>query len=99
MIVRIVKMEFEPAKVYDFLTLFKKSEELIKNFKGCNKLQLLQDVSNNNIFFTYSYWDSEKDLDNYRSSEVFKTIWKQTSSMFIQKASAWSTTIVNENSI
>lgn len=90
MIIRIVKMTFQPEKVNEFLEIFNASKQLIRNMPGCGHLELLNDVNQSNIFFTYSYWDSETDLTNYRNSEVFSTVWSKTKILFSAKADAWS---------
>lgn len=93
MIVRIVKMEFEPTKVESFKQLFDSHCELIRAFKGCKHLKLLQDVRHSNCFFTYSYWQDEKALEDYRNSELFGKVWAQTKVLFCAKPEAWSTSI------
>lgn len=90
MIVRIVKMEFAPEKVNDFMQLFKATRSKIASFEGCKSLQLLNDVNNRNVFFTHSTWVSEKHLDNYRNSELFQDTWAKTKAMFDGKPLAWS---------
>ena len=42
------------------------------------------------MFFTYSYWNSENDLNEYRNSELFAKVWAETKPMFAEKAQAWS---------
>lgn len=83
-------MTFDPTKVKDFLEIFNESKQLIRNMKGCSHLELLNDINSNNIFFTYSYWDTEDDLDDYRKSEVFEQVWNKTKILFIEKPEAWS---------
>ncbi len=90
MIIRIVKMTFVPEKVEEFLKIFHDSKQLIRNMPGCNHLELLNDIQSENIFFTYSYWDSENDLNNYRNSDVFNKVWSQTKILFEAKPEAWS---------
>lgn len=90
MIIRIVKMTFTEQNVPAFLDLFDKTSNKIRNFPGCNHLELLRDVRNPNIFFTYSHWDSTDDLDNYRNSELFADVWGKTTVLFSEKAAAWS---------
>ncbi len=51
MIIRIVKMIFEPEKVSDFLEIFNNSKQHIRNFKGRTHLELLNDMNVPNIFF------------------------------------------------
>lgn len=90
MFVRIVKMSFKPERVEEFLNNFEASKSKIRSFKGCGLLELYRDKSNSNIFFTYSYWETEKDLDNYRNSSLFKSVWAQTKLLFNEKPEAWS---------
>ncbi len=94
MIVRQVKLTFQSLHVEDFLELFYSVEEKIKTFPGCQKLELLQDINNKNIFFTYSIWNSEADIELYRHSDLFESVWKKTKSFFLVPAEAWSLTIV-----
>ena len=95
MIVRIVKMKFNKEKISTFLQIFNESNSKISGFPGCKKLQLLREKSSGNVFFTYSFWENEESLENYRNSELFKEIWTQTKVLFEEKAEAWSTEIVD----
>ncbi|RMG79768.1 MAG: antibiotic biosynthesis monooxygenase [Bacteroidetes bacterium] len=90
MIIRIVKMTFATDKTDEFLQVFDTSKNKIRNFKGCLHLELLQDIHHPNVFFTYSWWESETDLNNYRHSELFKTTWSKTKVLFADKPEAWS---------
>ncbi|WP_299125846.1 antibiotic biosynthesis monooxygenase family protein [uncultured Tenacibaculum sp.] len=90
MFVRIVKMSFQPKKIEEFLKNFDSKKEFIRKSPGCNLLELYRDKTNPNIFFTYSYWDTEQDLENYRNSELFKGVWAQTKVLFNDKPLAWS---------
>lgn len=90
MMIRIVKMTFAPEKVNEFLEIFNSSKHLIRAMHGCNRLELLNDINSPNIFFTYSYWNSENDLNTYRTSELFACVWGQTKILFSAKAEAWS---------
>ena len=90
MFVRIVKMSFEPSKVEAFLNHFEINKIDIRNFEGCQLLELYRDKTDSNVFFTYSYWSKETDLESYRQSDLFKTVWSQTKLMFNAKPQAWS---------
>ena len=90
MFVRIVKMSFHPEHIETFLANFDKKKEYIRNSPGCRLLELYRDKYNRTIFFTYSYWDSEQDLENYRNSELFKDVWAATKILFNKKPEAWS---------
>jgi heme-degrading monooxygenase HmoA len=90
MLVRIVKMSFAEENIDTFSLLFNSKKEYIRNFLGCRLLELYRDKTHTNIFFTYSYWDSEADLENYRNSELFAAVWSQTKVLFNEKPQSWS---------
>lgn len=83
-------MTFVPEKVPQFLSLFEERKAEIAAFPGCGHLELWQENGAGNIFFTYSLWDTEDDLENYRNSALFKDTWKRTKSLFEADAEAWS---------
>ncbi len=90
MFVRIVKMGFKPEKVNTFLSNFELVKSKVRGFEGCLFLELYRDKNNTNQFFTYSYWEDEQALENYRNSDLFKGVWKNTKQYFNQKPEAWS---------
>jgi heme-degrading monooxygenase HmoA len=90
MFVRIVKMNFQEDKVDAFLNNFEEVKEHIRNFPGNRFLELYRDRNDPNIFFTYSYWEQEEDLENYRKSDLFCEVWAFTKQLFKAKAEAWS---------
>lgn len=83
-------MEFQPDKIDLFLQNFELVKEQIRNFEGCLHLKLLRDQNQPHIFFTYSKWEKASDLENYRTSDLFKNVWSVTKPLFNKKAEAWS---------
>ncbi len=92
--IRIVKLTFKTEHVQEFLTHFESVKNDINNFPGCKGMKLLREQDSSNVFFTYSQWEENKDLDNYRKSELFGGIWPKVKLWFDKKAEAWS---VEEN--
>lgn len=90
MFIRIVKMSFYPEKTDAFLENFHKNKISIRNFPGNTFLELYRDKNNKSVFFTYSIWESEEDLENYRKSELFNEVWRFTKALFNDKPQAWS---------
>lgn len=90
MLRRMVRMTFQEDKVDAFLNNFYQNKEKIRNFPGCQHLELWQDENFKNIFITYSFWDDEAALNQYRDSELFKSIWAVTKPLFSQKPNAFS---------
>ncbi len=90
MFVRIVKMSLHAKYIAEFQEMFDKKKMQIRSTTGCLLLELYQDKNNPELFFTYSYWENESDLENYRNSDFFKATWQQTKSYFNGKPEAWS---------
>ena len=90
MFVRIVKMSFHSKHIEEFEKMFEEKKGFIKKSQGCKLLELYQDKNNPEIFFTYSYWEKEQDLENYRNSDLFKNVWARTKQYFNDKPLAWS---------
>lgn len=90
MITRLVKLTIDPDKVKDFQEIFVSNKEKIAQFPGCVSVKVLRDVNNPNVFFTYSIWESEDAINNYRKSELFGTIWPNAKKTFCDKPEAWS---------
>ena len=86
-LIRIVKMTFREDAVDTFRRIFDERKEKIAGFPGCSRLELLNDK---NIFFTYSIWEDEAALEQYRTSELFQSTWSLTKKLFAVKAEAWS---------
>jgi heme-degrading monooxygenase HmoA len=91
MLIRIVKLTFKPKNIALFEQIFEDTKPYIQNFEGCNSVELLRDIKDPNVFFTYSTWESEDLLNRYRNSEFFKGIWGKTKQLFDAKPEAWST--------
>lgn len=90
MITRIVKLTFQEERIDDFLTFFDTINTRVSRFEGCNGMRLLRDIHHPHIVFTYSYWNSEEALNNYRDSELFGNVWSTIKPWFGGKPEAWS---------
>jgi len=91
MIKRIVKMTFRKDATDQFEQIFNNSCDRIRDFAGCESLELTRAVADPRIYFTISIWQSESDLNAYRHSELFKETWAATKALFDDKPQAWST--------
>ena len=88
--IRIVKLTFKSEHVQDFLEHFETVKTDINSFPGCKGMKLLREQDSSNVFFTYSEWNSNEDLENYRRSELFGGIWPKVKKWFAEKPEAWS---------
>lgn len=90
MVVRIVKMTFRPEHTDRFRSLFDGWKDRIRAFPGCSHLELLHDVDDPCIFFTYSHWRHASDLEAYRNSDVFGEVWPTVKPLFAAPTEAWT---------
>ncbi|WP_426061455.1 putative quinol monooxygenase [Hymenobacter sp. B1770] len=90
MLLRIVRMTFDPAQTAEFLTIFRDSEARIRQQPGCRHLELWQDADNPAIYCTYSQWDDAAALDTYRKSALFGEVWPATKRLFAAPPVAFS---------
>ena len=90
MIVRFVKLELQSQHIDDFKRLTAGEKDEIIAFEGCSFLEILQDVNNENLFFSHSHWESEEALNAYRESAFFRGNWEQVKQWFAAKPEAWS---------
>jgi quinol monooxygenase YgiN len=90
MILRLVKMEFRPEEVANFVALFERFRPEIANQPGCVSVCLLRDQQQPARFFTHSYWTSHEALEAYRHSATFAAVWPLTKALFASRPEAWS---------
>ena len=90
MLIRIVKMTLEKQHVAEFRRIFEKHRIDILNFEGLSFLELYEEKGGSHIFITISHWKNEAALENYRSSEYFRTLWSKAKSLFADTPQAWS---------
>jgi len=83
-------MHFTEAGVDEFLEIFNENKEAIRNFPGCSHLQLLKDAEDSNCFTTLSHWDHEDNLENYRKSALFGSVWGRVKTLFSERTQAYS---------
>jgi quinol monooxygenase YgiN len=90
MITRLVKLTIDDSKIEVFKSIFKNNQKHIQASSGCEMAEVFQDLHNPSIFFTHSKWESEDNLNEYRNSDLFKGIWKETKATFSSPPEVWS---------
>ena len=90
MVIRIVRMHFRADAVETFLKVFNENKEAIRNFPGCSHMELMKDLRALNTFVTISHWNSVDDLDTYRHSPLFRSVWARTKPLFSAKTEAFT---------
>jgi quinol monooxygenase YgiN len=90
MVIRIVRMHFRPEERETFLKIFDANKSAIRNFPGCRHLELLRDTNFPNNFTTLSHWDAVDDLNSYRNSELFDSVWIEVKKLFSARPEAFT---------
>ena len=90
MILRTVHMHFRPEAVPAFMALFETHRDAIAAQPGCQGVHLIQSSAAPERLGTVSIWDTEADLDAYRHSALFGTVWPATKALFASNPSAES---------
>jgi quinol monooxygenase YgiN len=83
-------MHFSEAGVEEFLEIFDRNKEAIRNFKGCTHLQLMKDADDPLCYTTLSHWNNQESLDLYRQSELFGKVWGRVKTLFSERSQAFS---------
>jgi quinol monooxygenase YgiN len=90
MVIRIVRMHFRAEDVNTFLTIFNENKEAIRNFPGCTHLELLSDLKAPNTYTTLSHWNDPSNLEEYRQSELFNSVWDRVKKLFSARPEAFT---------
>ena len=99
MLLRIVKMVFDPAQVQAFDDLFAQSQARIEAMPGCHRVHLINGLNDQPIRTTLSWWEHDSYLQAYRESALFGEIWPKTKAMFSAPPVAWSSVWPSEEPI
>lgn len=83
-------MRFTEAGVEEFLNIFNEHKVAIRNFPGCSHLQLLKDADDPLCYTTLSHWKDPNDLEKYRKSELFASVWGRVKTLFAERSQAFS---------
>ncbi|MES2618244.1 MAG: antibiotic biosynthesis monooxygenase family protein [Bacteroidota bacterium] len=83
-------MTFKTEETDAFLALFDSVKDQIRNFEGCQHLELWRQKGTPHIMFTFSIWAQDSNLEAYRNSALFTTTWEKTKMKFSGKPEAWS---------
>lgn len=89
-LIRIVRMTFEPEAVNSFLEQFDETAPKIRAFEGCHHLELWQETDRPSVCTTYSHWENADALNRYRSSELFRSTWASVKQLFVAQPEARS---------
>lgn len=82
MVLRLVRMRFQPDQVETFLRLYAANAAAIAGQPGCLGVQLVRQMDDPAAFATWSRWESTAALDAYRTGPFFVQFWPQVKALF-----------------
>ncbi len=94
---RIVKLHIKPQKEEAFTNLFLAHKPKLLKMPGCRSVTLVRDQQADNQFMTISEWSQDVDLENYRKSPLFLSVWQAVKPMFLEKAQVQSLDVVSSD--
>ena len=74
MILVRMKMTVLPVKRKEFLQTIQALVPSIRKEKGCIKCSACQDIENENTFRLIEEWETQQDLDNHLTSDLFDVL-------------------------
>ncbi len=76
MILRLVGLPVNPERVIDLEDTFARAQPRIAALPNCHHVSLLRTGSDDEPdYLTLSIWTDREDLETYRRSDLFKSIW------------------------
>jgi len=90
MITRIIKFKIEPVNADDFKQFIASIKDDFSTIKGCKNMEILNDKEDKDVYFMYTIWDTEFKLNQYRKSEINKTLWSKLQEWSKKEPQAWT---------
>jgi len=93
MIVRIVRLHIDEARLEAFDALFWRHRDAIASQPGCFGVELMSAKDHPGVRATLSRWKDVDALNAYRASEVFGEVWPATKALFADAPEVWTYTL------
>lgn len=94
MIVRIVYLPIKPDGLETFGQLYSNVVQQIRNCPGCEFVQLVTDTLGQGDCYAISHWHSEAELEDYRHSPFFRSLWPQVKKLMRDQSWAQSCVVL-----
>ena len=96
MIKRVVRLTLkDDASINAFQEIYRSRNPFTKGVKGCREVKVLKDVDHDDVYYTFSIWDSNEDLEAYRQSNYFAETWPMVKAQLAKRAEAFSMTEID----
>ncbi len=61
----------------------------VRRVSGCMHNDIFRDKNKDNVFYSYTIWNSEEDIEKYLNSQYYKEIWNDLWDYFKIEPQAW----------
>lgn len=95
MLIRIVRLTLAPRHVSEFHAHFETVAPRIRQFEGCEHLELWTDATYSNVVVTHSHWVDDAALQAYRESALFRSAWAAVKPLFAARPEAFSANVAH----
>lgn len=83
-------MKIKEHCLADFQQLMLTLNNEIRCVDGCKHLEVLNDKADNLTIFSMAIWESEKAIDKYKKTDLYKTVWKQLNEYIAGEPHIWT---------
>jgi hypothetical protein len=90
MILRVVKMVVDQNKIDIFNNFMSNLSTEKEGMDGCVHHDFFSNKQFRNVFYSYTIWESEKYLNKYRKSMLFKEVTTTLRSLCLSEPAAWT---------
>lgn len=97
MILRIVKMEVDDTRIDFFENFMNNLSEEKLTLEGCLHHDFFCEKDNRNMYYSYTIWQSEKFLNKYKKTDLFKEVTRTLRHICIKEPIAWTVENVFNN--
>ncbi len=90
MILRVVKLKVDPRKMEAFQLFMENLHDEKLRLNGCLHFDFFNERQNPNIFYSYTIWEHEKFLKQYKKTDLFKEVVQTLRELCIDEPQAWT---------
>ena len=89
MIIRVVKIPIKDASINSFIKRIPIISNEVRRVSGCIHNDIFRDKMKENIFYSYTIWNSDEDIEKYLGSQYYKDIWGDLWDYFEGTPKSW----------
>ena len=89
MITRIIKLRLKDS-TDEFIKYINSIHDEIFQFTGCHNMEVLNDKDDPKVFFIYTIWKNETELNKFRNSSFNRNFWNTLQDLCESRPEVWT---------